>query len=63
MRSTHTHVELEVTGALYDEVREKLEAAGYEHAFGRDGEIDMHGIALIRQRQADVSPALAGGNG
>lgn len=49
MRTTHTHVLLEVSHALFEEVRAKLEAAGYQHAFDTvDGRpvIDMHGIAL-----------------
>lgn len=47
-RSTHTYAILEVSPAAYDEIRAKLEAAGYEHAF-HDGLVDMHGLALQRQ--------------
>ena len=43
--ATHTYAVLDVSEATYREVREKLGAAGYEHAFDR-GIIDMHGIAL-----------------
>lgn len=46
MRSTHTYAVLEISNAAYDEIRAKLEAAGYQHAFMDDGEIDMHGIAV-----------------
>lgn len=46
MRSTHTFVVLEVSQPCYDEIAAKLRAAGYDHAFGTDGNIDMHGIAL-----------------
>ena len=46
---SYTYVILEVSSAAYKEIKEKLEAAGYHHAFhdDRDGTvIDMHGIAL-----------------
>ncbi len=44
---THTYAVLEVSQAVYDEIRAKLEAAGYDHAFHEDPDvIDMHGIAL-----------------
>lgn len=46
-RQTHTHANLEVSQAVYDEIAGKLRAAGYDDAFGRNGEIDMHGIALV----------------
>lgn len=43
---THTYVELELSPAAYDEIRQKLEEAGYEHAFNDEATIDMHGIAV-----------------
>lgn len=46
---THTYAVLEVSDAAYQEIRRKLEAAGYQQAFhGKSDEevIDMHGIAL-----------------
>lgn len=46
MRSTHTYVVLEISQDAYDEIRKKLEEAGYQHAFMKNGEIDMHGIAV-----------------
>jgi hypothetical protein len=50
MRQTHTYVTLDVSRAVFDEVKAKLEAAGYFQAFDlKDGEvvqIDMHGLAL-----------------
>jgi hypothetical protein len=54
IRNTHTYAILDVSHAAYTEVKEKLAAAGYEHAFhdDRDGDgvvIDMHGIALKDQ--------------
>lgn len=50
-RATYTFAKLGVSQSAYDEIREKLVEAGYEHAFGTDDEvelIDMHGIALMR---------------
>jgi hypothetical protein len=46
---THTYVVMEVSGAAYTEIRDKLSAAGYDHAINSEGEIDMHGIAIIQQ--------------
>ena len=55
MRSTHTYAELEVSELVYDEIRRKLEAAGYDHAL-QDGTIDMHGIGLVKMsRERDTS--------
>jgi hypothetical protein len=51
MRTTRTCALLDVSPAVYDEIREKLKAAGYDEAFHRDDDrevIDMHGIALRR---------------
>lgn len=60
-RSTHTYAVLEVSTGTYSEIRGKLEAAGYQHAFHETAAtsvrgsgidvatvevIDMHGIAL-----------------
>lgn len=47
MRSTHTYVELELSEPAYREVADKLRAAGYDQAFGRDGAIDLHGLAAV----------------
>ena len=46
---TYTYAILEISPAAYREIREKLEAAGYQHAFEPDGAIDMHGIALAEK--------------
>lgn len=43
---TYTYVELELSPAAFDEISEKMEAAGYGHAFMDDATIDMHGIAV-----------------
>jgi len=45
---THTYVTMEVSDSTYKEVHEKLMAADYGHAINREGEMDMHGIALVR---------------
>ena len=47
MRSTYTYVTMELSQAAYDEIRTKMEAAGYQHAIEKDGTIDMHGLAVI----------------
>lgn len=58
MRYTYTNASLPVSAQAHQEIRAKLEAAGYEHAIGEDGRIDMHGIALVvedrRQRLLDM---------
>lgn len=48
LNMTHTYVTLDISPAAYDEIRAKLEEAGYQHAFMEGGEIDMHGLALVR---------------
>jgi hypothetical protein len=53
MTSTYTYAILEVEQATYDEITEKLRAAGYDHAFvdNKDGKlIVMTGIALSRKK-------------
>lgn len=44
---THTYVELEISQPAYDEIKEKLASAGYDHAIGL--RLDLHGIALAKQ--------------
>lgn len=61
MRSTHTFVELEVSAEAYDEIRAKLDAAGYDHAlvpFEEGVTLDMHGIGLTRKRPPDLSQSF-----
>jgi hypothetical protein len=41
-----TYAILNVSQSAYDEIREKLQTAAYDHAFHENGVIDMHGIAL-----------------
>lgn len=56
MGLTHTYAVLDVSPDVFQEIRNKLERAGYGHTFidRADGglEIDMHGIALA------VDPAV-----
>jgi glucosamine 6-phosphate synthetase-like amidotransferase/phosphosugar isomerase protein len=52
---THTYALLPVSPAVYEEIARKLREAGYSHAFNAEGEIDMHGIALV----ADDGPQIA----
>jgi hypothetical protein len=49
-RITHTHTlaALELSPGAYDEIRGKLEEAGYQHAFLEDGLIGLHGIGVTR---------------
>lgn len=55
MRTTYTYAVLEVSDAAYDEIAEKLIAAGYAHVF-HNGVMDMHGIALSIGRDASPAP-------
>lgn len=50
---SHTYVVLEVSKAAFEEIREKLKEAGYEHAF-HDELIDMHGIALREGKEEET---------
>lgn len=52
---THTFVELEISHAAYFEIKDKLKAAGYHHAFVGDA-IDMHGIGLVLPRLPERRP-------
>jgi hypothetical protein len=49
LRQTHTYVTLEVSEMTYAEIAGKLRIAGYDHAFDCNGEIDMHGLALVKE--------------
>jgi hypothetical protein len=57
MGVTHTYALLPVSKATYDEIAATLRAAEYDHVFGDDGEIDMHGIALVIEKPpAPIDP-------
>ena len=65
MRSTHTYVTLPVSAAAHKEIKQKLLAAGYDHAIDGD-EINMHGLALIpevEQTEPGKAPANEGDHG
>jgi hypothetical protein len=50
LRSTHSYVTMDVPPEFYDLVHQKLLDAGYDHAVNdKEGELDMHGIALVKQ--------------
>jgi len=57
---THTFAILGISKAAYEEIRELLKSAGYEHAImqqvGREV-IDMHGIAIsIQSPELEQNP-------
>ena len=54
--SSRTFVVLEVSPEAHDEIKRKLEEAGYNHALvggGDDILIDMHGIMLRRRAEEE----------
>src|SRR5947209_7885607 len=48
MRTTHTYAVLAVSPPAFNEIAQRMKAAGSEHAFmgGHPPKIDMHGIAV-----------------
>lgn len=50
VKQTHTYVTLEISAVGYDEIAKKLRAADYGHCFNSVGEIDMSGIALVKEQ-------------
>lgn len=48
---TYTYALMEVSQQTYDEIAKKMHEAEYDHVFGDEGEIDMHGIALVPIKQ------------
>jgi len=53
---THTFATLEVSRAAFDEIAEKLKAAGYGHVFVDSDTMDMHGIALTKVHEPEEDP-------
>ena len=54
---THTLAQLELSAGAYGEIADKLLAAGYEHAIGDDGMLDMTGVGVTCGAPAgDPSP-------
>jgi hypothetical protein len=56
---TRTIATLEVSAAAYQEISAKLRAAGYDHAIGTNGVIDMNGIGLETTWKPVGSPACS----
>lgn len=56
--STHTYAILEVTAATYQEIKQKLLTAGYDHQLhdkDTTGEVfDMHGLAIKEEAPEDA---------
>lgn len=59
---TYTYATLEVSPAAFEEIRAKLEAAGYDDQIRKsslhpsEDLIDMHGLALVRQSELEPTP-------
>ena len=57
LRSTHTFVTLAISKEAYQEIKQKLLAAGYNHSFVYDFNdeetIDMHGIGLAEEKEKE----------
>lgn len=56
LRQTHTFAILELSAAAFEEIKEKLELAGYEENFiykGKELIIDMNGIAVKTKEKYD----------
>lgn len=54
---TYTVATMEVAPATYDEIRAKLEQAGYQHAIDDNGMLDMTHIGLVRDPTGPQAPA------
>lgn len=55
---THTFVTLSISPEAYEEIKQKLLAAGYNHVFiydrnNDDERIDMQGIGLIEEKEKE----------
>lgn len=57
LRTTHTFVTLAISQAAYEEIKQKLLAAGYNHSFvynfNDEETIDMQGIGLIEEKDKE----------
>lgn len=57
LRSTYTFVTLAISKEAYEEIKQKLLAAGYNHSFVYDfndkESIDMHGIGLVEEKEEE----------
>ncbi len=59
MRSTHTYALLAVNNETHREIKDLLLKVGYDHAINDEGEIDMHGIALVSTAEQDCTGHIA----
>jgi len=50
MTTTSTTATLEVSQDTYNEIRAKLEKAGYDHALTIPGKVNLHGLALTPEK-------------
>jgi hypothetical protein len=48
MRVTHTTVQMPLSPAAFDEIKNKLLEGGYSHVFLSENEMDMTGISVYR---------------
>jgi hypothetical protein len=57
---TYTYILMDVSPAVYEEIKQKLLAAGYTYAIHNEGQygfvLDMHGIALKLQSEPEPTP-------
>jgi hypothetical protein len=56
MRQTYTFVVLDLSSEAFNEIKKKLDAAGYQHCFTQSGGrdvIDMQGIAVASEAQPE----------
>lgn len=60
LNQTHTYATLEISVPAFEEIAQKLKAAGYDHSFvvkkGEKTVIDMHGIALCPDQVPTMYP-------
>lgn len=56
---THTYALLPVSAAVHAEITARLRAAGYGGLINADGEIDMHGLALVVEPAPTSAPAAS----
>jgi hypothetical protein len=55
---SRTLVKMKVSGTTFNEIAADLRAAGYDHCFLRDGNIDMSGIALEVDSERPLPPGM-----
>lgn len=47
---SYTVATMEVSKACFDEIKQKLLEAGYDHAISEDGMLDMTHIGLVEEK-------------